>query len=320
MSKETKKRYTNDRDAINDMMSNKVEYNDVVFISGAGTTTPGRALINRSLPTALRNYKSEWESKLITDTLLKAKAMNEQTFISVITHLKELGRKYAYLTGASFLLSDLNSDKKFVKKELAMAEIKAAGKSAEEKTEIYRKADQNITNKSRSIPFNSTGRGNNIQEMVESGSRGGIHNIKQMIASIGQMLDDRDRVIPEPIKGNYSTGLSSQEYFGHMFGNRNAMVNVYEATKDPGALTKEMMITASSMKIIEHDCGTTNGAYEQTDRHLMDRMSAETIPGVIQRNQVITNSVVQMLIKRKISKIKVRSATKCISKDGVCAL
>ena len=314
------KRFSSTKDVIKAFNDGKLKYNNKVSVSSIGVVTPGQVLINHKLPKQIQDYKSLFDKTKIRSTLLAAQAINEQTFTSVIHHLKDLGRKYAFLTGSSLLLSDLQQfgDKN---KIMARADADASFKNDTGKIKIYHAADQKILELSnKAMKNNSAGLSNNLSDMINSGSRGSKSTIKNITGAVGQMIDHDNRVMTDPVRSNYTEGLGTLEYFNHMYGNRKSMVSVYEATKDPGALTKEMMVTASTHKVVEHDCGTTDGIYEPIDKHILDRVSAENVPGCIKKNEVIGNVQFQSLRKRKLNRLKVRSSMKCLSQHGVCVL
>jgi DNA-directed RNA polymerase subunit beta' len=141
-----------------------------------------------------------------------------------------------------------------------------------------------------------------------------------MVSSIGVMLDHNNRDIVEPVRSTYTEGLSTSEFFSHMYGNRKGMIDKSQSVKDPGALTKQVIVSAAGYRVTMSDCGTSQGLMEPVaGTQALDRYLAEAAPGVGVRNELVTRRVLDAARVKGMTAVKVRSAMTCTAPSGVCA-
>lgn len=314
--------------AINDMKMKVVAPNATVSIAGIGPTTPGRALINSVLPANVRDYGLIWTAKACEAKLIEVdKKHGREAFTRVLSALSDIGRTWSYLTGSSFLLSDLQVMTKQRNDAYRLADRDAErvrrgpGSDAEKKqklVEIYQRVSGRLTDDMKMGP-NASGAQNNISQMLVSGARGSREQVRQLVANVGVMLDHESRPMALPVRGTYTEGLDTAEYFQHMYGARKGMIDKSQAVAAPGALTKQMVVSAAGYRITAIDCGTQSGIMSQTSTDdALDRYAAESVPDVMKRNDLITPMVMGRVRSKKIATIKVRSALTCQAQSGVC--
>ncbi len=329
LGRTTSKSYIDPRAAIRDAEARKIKWTDIISVKIDGRrerTTAGKVIVNMGLPRDVRDFQATFDKKGIERVLKKLEKKSPKAFRDATDHFKHLGRKYAYLSGSSFILSDLKVlDSK--RRQLYMAADKKADAvrrnrklSAEEKDkkiiEIYAAVDSKVVGALGSMGKNSGGETNNLSDMIASGySKPGVHQLKQMVGSVGLMLDHNQKVMPVPVRGNYSEGLSSSEYFQHMYAQRKGMIDKSQSVSGPGALTKQLSNPATTLKVTMSDCGTRLGRIEKADEHVVDRVLAKDV-GKFKRGDVITG---EMLTKLKGQMITVRSPLSCEATGGVCA-
>jgi DNA-directed RNA polymerase subunit beta' len=310
------------------MKAKKIEPNAMVSVAGVGATTPGRCLINSVLPTQVRDYGLIWTAKAAEQKLVDVdKKLGREAFKKALTALSDIGRQWAYLTGASFLLSDLQVMTKERNDAYRVADkqadlVRRSGASDAEKkrklVEIYQGVSTKLTD-NMSLKANASGGENNITQMLVSGARGSRDQVRQLVANVGVMLDHENRPMALPVRGTYTEGLDTAEYFQHMFGARKGMIDKSQAVKDPGALTKQMVVSATGYRVASTDCGTQQGLMmSTTGDDAMDRYLAENITGVAKRNDLVTSTVLAAARRQHIVQIKVRSPITCQVPQGVC--
>ncbi len=326
----TGKEYRLPSQALKDARAKKIRWTDIISLKRKGRTTAGKIRAMQKVPDNLKDYQLTLTEKEQEEFLKKVeKEAGKEALKKVIDDWKHAGRIHVYESGTSFLLSDLKSLTKKRKQLYRKADIDAArirrskklSKEEKEKKviEIYSKVDSKIMGMSLKLPDNAAGKTNNITDMVNSGmSKPGPNQLKQLVGSLGMMMDHRQNVMPEPVRGNYADGLSSSDFFSHMYAQRKGMIDRSQAVSGPGMLSKELTNSATNQKITMVDCGTKNGRMEKVDRHLIDRVLLTSYAGV-PANTAIDDTVLSKLQKAKMPKVKVRSILTCEAPTGVCA-
>ena len=322
------RRYGSTGEVISDLRSRKIEPDAVVNVAGVtGSTTPGRVLINDAVPARHRDYGLIWTDRAIQAKLVEIdKGSGRQAFVDTLQALADIGRRYAYTTGSSFLLSDLQTMSAERNAAYRRADVQAArirggpGTEADKDrriVEVYKGVGARLQADMHLRP-NDSGKSNNVADMVAAGARGNPDQVRQMVSSIGVMLDHDNRDIPEPVRSTYTEGLSTSEFFSHMYGNRKGMIDKSQSVKDPGALTKQVIVSAAGYRVTMADCGTSQGIME-SGTSALDRYLAEAVAGVGKRNELVTRRVLDAARAKGLTSLRVRSPMTCTAPSGVCA-
>lgn len=326
----TAKHYLRPEMAVRDARKKAIRWDDIISIKLIGRTTAGKIRSNEKIPKDMKNYQRTLDKKNQAEVLTKIeKKHGKDKMKAVLNDWKQAARIHVYESGTSFLLSDLQMLTKERNQLYRRADQQAAAirrntkLSKEERDkkliEIYSKVDSKIIGMAARLPNNDTGKGNNISDMVNSGmSKPGVNQLKQLVGNVGLMLDHRQNVMPEPVRGNYAEGLSSSEFFQHMYAQRKGMIDKSQSVSGPGMLSKELTNTATRQKVTKTDCGTLNGRMEKVDRHIKDRVLAQAV-GSIQSGTVIDDDVLSKIQKMKKLEVKVRSILTCEASPGICA-
>ena len=150
-------------------------------------------------------------------------------------------------------------------------------------------------------------------------SGGKAQNVRQVLTAPGVLLDVKENPIDRPLLKSYAEGLDTADYLTAMPGVRKGIVNKSISTQESGALNKALLSVNRRLLITEEDCGTEKGLeFDVDDKNLVDRTALFTIPGVVQRNEVIDGQVIQQLKEKDIETIKARSPLTCESVEGIC--
>ncbi len=262
--------------------------------------------------------------------------------------LKGLGFRYATQAGVSISVDDLQvPDSKNRLLRAAEEEIKATedrytrgeiteverfqkvidtwnGTSEELKEEVVR----NFTLNS---PLNSVGM------MCFSGARGNISQVRQLVGMRGLMANPQGEIIDLPIKTNFREGLTVTEYIISSYGARKGLVDTALRTADSGYLTRRLVDVSQDVIVREYDCGTSRGipirAMTDGDRVLIplaDRLLGRTVSVdvvhpqsgevMIERNQVISDTMAKVIGRAGVEAVVVRSPLTCESTRSVCQL
>jgi len=323
------RRFSSTGEVVSALTSRKIEPNAVIHINGIrGATTPGRVLINESIPRALRDYGLVWTDKVIQAKLAEVdKKAGRDAFVKALQDLANIGRRYAYLMSSSFLLSDLQAmtgqrQEAYRRADIQAERVRMGPGSDEEKDQKIVGLYMGVTGalkQQTKLKSNAAGKSNNLMDMMVAGARGNPDQIRQMVSSVGLLQDHRNKAMVEPVRGTYTEGLNSAEFFQHMYGNRKGMIDKSQSVKDPGALTKQVIVSAAGHRVSMIDCGTGQGISEPTaGTSALDRHLAEDVPGAARRGEMVTTATLADLRKRGIVRVRVRSPLSCAASSGVC--
>ena len=321
-------------------------------------TTVGRALFNTDvLPKDFR-YVNEVMGKKMLEKVIDeiVKELGNEPAVETLDKMKEIGYKYATLSGATFATCDLLTPE--VKKELVdktTEEVNGywdqyrAGIITE--TERYNMiinawthttelvADEMIEKmKSDKDGFNP------VFMMMDSGARGSRTQITQLCGMRGLMAKPQKKlsggvgeIIEQPITANFREGLNALQYFISTHGSRKGLADTALKTADAGYLTRKLVDVSQEVIIKEDDCGTSRGIKitalkggEEIITPLSERIAGRTsLHDIIDPNapsqflvkagDIITENIAKRIEDAGIEEVFVRSALTCEAKHGICA-
>ena len=238
-------------------------------------TTPGRVILNQSLP----------EKTPFINGLLKKKGIQNLVYyiylnqgfhdtIATLDSLKEIGFQYATKAGFTISISDLVIPKE--KEEIIARTLE----ELEEVEQRYKAKEINGNERHNTIidkwskateqikvtMFDNLRRmsyeGETINPlfvMSDSGARGSQDQLKQLAGMRGLMATPSGEILETPITANFKEGLSVLQYFNSTHGARKGLADTALKTADAGYLTRKLVDAAIEGIVHEHDCGTTQG-------------------------------------------------------------
>ncbi|WP_433927116.1 DNA-directed RNA polymerase subunit beta' [Candidatus Carsonella ruddii] len=173
---------------------------------------------------------------------------------------------------------------------------------------------------------------NNLFIMLDSGSRGSMIQIKQLIAFRGFFSKSNGDIILEPILDNLKNGLSMENFFISSFGARKGLTDTSLKTANSGYLTRKLVDVMQDVVIYKINCNTKIGIEiiikNQTNIYILykkifGRILLENIIIrnfiFIKENTFINNKIIFLIIKLNILYIVIRSVIYCISSRGICS-
>lgn len=260
--------------------------------------------------------------------------------------IKSLGFKYATKAGVSISVEDLEiPPSKKAMLEVAETEIRDTEEryTRGEITEVERfqkvidtwnetsehLKDKVVENFRDNNPLNS------VYMMSNSGARGNISQVRQLVGMRGLMANPQGEIIDLPIKTNFREGLTVTEYIISSYGARKGLVDTALRTADSGYLTRRLVDVSQDVIVREIDCGTDRyiPVRPMTDgervliplkNRLLGRVPAEDVKHpktgevIVARNQAITDDIAQAIGEAKIKEVKARSALTCEAARSVC--
>ena len=334
--------------------ADKIKTQQLKSVDAAVETTVGRCIFNDILSMELPFYNITMSQKKISRVISDCfEFVGSAETIDLLDRIKDLGFKYATLSGMSFGLTDLKIPVK--KAEIINETEKRVGKILRNYNEgvltererynqvidAWTNARVAVTNEMiRGLKEDTTDDGtpylNPIYLMTDSGARGSTDQIQQLAGMRALMAKPSGEIIETPIKSNFREGLSVLEYFSSTHGARKGLADTALKTANSGYLTRKLIDVAQNVIIIERDCQTLQGITkstvsrgEQSDLPLsqliIGRTARDNIRNpitdemIVRENEVITPEAGAKIEALGLDAIRVRSPLTCDSPFGICA-
>ena len=265
----------------------------------------------------------------------------------MLDRLKDLGFKYSTISGITFSLFD-------IKTSTHKAEFVAEG---QEKVNKINKQFQRglITDEERhnSVCDAWNAVNGKVQQelkkiaeedvrnpifmMMTSGARGSLNQFSQMAGMRGLMAKPNGDSIEIPITTSLYEGHSVNEFFINTHGARKGTADTALKTANSGYLTRRLVDVAQDIIIKEEDCGCKSGlvvsdfiddkdgsVIESLSERIIGRYTAkkvinpETKEVIIDKNEPITETIANKIVKAGIKSVEIRSVLTCRSETGIC--
>jgi len=310
-------------------------------------TTLGRTIFNDTLPADYRfvNYEvTKKELGQIVNDL--AERYPKVAVANALDNLKSAGFHWATRSGITIAIDDVvtppkkaeileryERDADKIEKQYRRGVI-TVDERRQELVEVWTKATSEVA-KEMEANFPKT---NPVYIMVNSGARGNMMQMRQIAAMRGLVANPKGEIIPRPIKANFREGLSVLEYFISTHGARKGLADTALRTADSGYLTRRLVDVSQDVIIREDDCGTERGvklriATTAADGKLVKEANVETsvYARVLAEDVEVDGTVVatagadlgdvliEELVTRGVSEVRVRSVLTCESQLGTCA-
>lgn len=280
-------------------------------------TPKGRETLNKILPSEFK-VTSTLDKAKTKDLLMKlSKSIGNKEFAEVVGKLKSAGETEAFGRGFTLGMDDLAKfDKDRDKVVKAVSDLVAKAKTPQQLADVNKKAqsliDGLITKKLKDTD-------NPLYDMVESGARGSMGQLRQILASPIMVTDAKQNIVPSVISKSYAEGLDIGDYWTSLYGARRGMMDRALQTSLPGAFSKDIMATTIDNVISKEDCGVKEGReFAISDGDLIGRFTAKD-QGGIPRNTLIDSSVINKAKSSGMKKIEARTPLKCLVAKGTCS-
>lgn len=289
-------------------------------------TSVGRILFNAVLPEGLGFVNKSVTAGIIKDLITTAlNICSRQELVRLIDDLKNLGFETATISGLGVAVFDC----KMIPEKEAIIEktnkrVKETEKNfknglitASEKSRLFNNAWMEATEEIADKTWESFEEENPVKIIVDSGgTRASRDQIKQLSAMRGLVVDPLGNIVELPTKSNFREGLSIFEYVTSTRGSRKGLTDSALKTADAGYLTRRLIDVAHDVIVREKDCGTKEEV-EISTLQALGRVLAKGVGG-IKKGGVINEEKLEMLKKKKIERISVRSPLTCGTRYGVC--
>ncbi|MBA4734226.1 MAG: DNA-directed RNA polymerase subunit beta'', partial [Synechococcus sp.] len=214
---------------------------------------------------------------------------------SMADKLKDLGFRYATQAAVSISVNDLRVPEA---KKALLGEAEEQITATEERyrlgeiTEVERHTkviDTWTETNERLVDavkknFNQNAPLNSVWMMANSGARGNMSQVRQLVGMRGLMANPQGEIIDLPIRTNFREGLTVTEYVISSYGARKGLVDTALRTADSGYLTRRLVDVAQDVIVREDDCGTTRHIVVEAE----DGRFGNRLVGRLTASQVVT--------------------------------
>ena len=176
--------------------------------------------------------------------------------------------------------------------------------------------------------FNQNDPLNSVWMMANSGARGNMSQVRQLVGMRGLMANPQGEIIDLPIRTNFREGLTVTEYVISSYGARKGLVDTALRTADSGYLTRRLVDVAQDVIVREEDCGTTRSILISAEdgkfgNRLVGRLTSEQVVNtdeevVAERDTPIDPQLSKKFEQSNMQGVRVRSPLTCEATRSVC--
>ncbi|WP_413389170.1 DNA-directed RNA polymerase subunit beta' [Prochlorococcus marinus] len=176
--------------------------------------------------------------------------------------------------------------------------------------------------------FNQNDPLNSVWMMANSGARGNMSQVRQLVGMRGLMANPQGEIIDLPIRTNFREGLTVTEYVISSYGARKGLVDTALRTADSGYLTRRLVDVAQDVIVREEDCGTTRSISISAEdgkfgNRLVGRLTSEQVVNsdqeiLAERDIAIDPQLSKKFEQSHIEGVRVRSPLTCEATRSVC--
>ena len=307
-------------------------------------TTVGRIIFNEALPEGhvfINKLLNKSDLKVVESDIWDE--YGPDVTVAYLDRIKDLGFRYATLSGVSWSMADLRIPPE--KGEI----ISAADKLIEENLKLY---EQGLLTeherKSKAIEIwneakaklsvlvkKQVGPKDSAYMMVDSKSRGSWSVLDQLMGMRGIVVNPSGELIELPVRNSLKEGMQPLEYFISTHGARKGLVDTALKTAEAGYLTRRLVDVAQDVVVLEEDCKDKEGYTLYTEdskfsgeslgkrvkgRVVMDDIISPDGTVIVKKGKVVDKESAKKIEELKLSTIRIRSVVKCKSVNGICRM
>lgn len=308
-------------------------------------TSVGRLIFNECIPDMLGFINETMRKGRMTDLMARCfEQCGMEITAKLADDLKELGFKYATVSGVSIGIDDMiipPAKEKIVDEASEVVKkinnyywkglitdneryIHAIKVWAQAKSDVAAKMIEGYEGHDE----------NDIFYMIDSGARGNWGQITQLCGMKGLVANPGGRTIELPIKSSLKEGFSILEYFIATHGGRKGKSDTALKTAEAGYLTRRLVDAVQDVIVKEVDCGSlekhevtrkeSEEIGEAFENRIFGRTLAEDIKDpktkkvLAKSGEEINKKHTEFIKELNIPAITVRSLMTCLSENGIC--
>jgi DNA-directed RNA polymerase subunit beta' len=320
----------------------KSAFTEAVYQPALVETTVGRIIFNAALPTGFPYINRKFNAtdlRTMEGEILDA--YGEDTTVRYLDGIKDLGFKYATLSGISWSMGDLKTPSQ--KPEIILETEKAveANQSLYDEgmlTEYERKSKAiELWNAAKTRLSGLVKQQLNPEDaaymMVDSKARGNWSTMDQMMGMRGIMVKPSGELIELPVKSSFREGLEPLEYFISTHGARKGLVDTALRTATAGYLTRRLVDVAQDVVVLVDDCKEKEGylIHAEDSKHsgepFMKRVRGRVVMEdvkdldgnlIVKKGKLVDREAARRIGEAGHTQIRIASAITCTALDGVC--
>jgi DNA-directed RNA polymerase subunit beta' len=326
-------------------------------------TTVGRIVLSEIVPReidfdAINKLMNKKELANLIDHCYRL--CGDKTTVLLADRLKDLGFKYATISGLSFAVGNmiipenkktivLQAEKDVLKiQKQYMDGLITDGERYNKVIDIWAQSTEKIATEmvsgiSTEEVIGADGKKRKVESfnpiymMADSGARGSGQQLRQLAGMRGLMAKPSGEIIETPITANFREGLTVLQYFISTHGARKGLADTALKTANSGYLTRRLVDVAQDCIITERDCETVDGIYvsalmeggeiiETAGERVLGRVALQEIKDpftgevIVHANEAIDEALVEKIDHSGVEQVNIRSVLSCRAKHGVCAM
>ncbi len=306
-------------------------------------TSIGRLFFNEIVPAPLGFINDVMTKKKLSNLIAKTLDIcGEDEAVSLADRVKDIGFKYATVSGVSIAASDILVPKEWqTMLDAANERIRLINNyfwkgfiTADERyiqsIRLWSETKNQITQ--AMVRDFLLAPENDITYVIDSGARGNWGQVAQLGAMKGLVANPSGRTIELPIQSNLLQGFSVLEFFIATHGGRKGKSDTALKTAEAGYLTRRLVDAVQDVVIREDDCGSeavhlitkqdSEKIGEKLESRIFGRTLAEDIlvgkKAIAKRNQEIDADLIEILNAEGVDAVPVRSVMTCKTRAGIC--
>ncbi|HBU28003.1 TPA: DNA-directed RNA polymerase subunit beta' [Candidatus Uhrbacteria bacterium] len=344
-----RKEFATPRDAFYAQQMEKIGMRELVVMNVPGygrmETTVGRWLVNQYIPEVI-GYRNETLGKKQLSAIVRTVLEKEgkPRTVTLLDGLKNLGFKYSTLSGFSWGMSELPAIpekagilKEGERKALEVDEHFAQGLlTHSERHSAIVKIWTDVKDQIEILSRDVLPKRGSAYTMIESGARGSLGQLTQMIGMKGLVSSASGETLELPVKGSFKEGLDVMEFFISSHGVRKGLTDTALKTANAGYLTRRLVDVAQDVVVVTDDCGDTEGVVltkEESDEigepltiRILGRFALSDIkkPGsrkvVVKAGELVVEDHIREIEDTdvELQEAHVRSVVSCQRRRGLC--
>ncbi len=302
-------------------------------------TTVGRIFLNEVLPEKLKFVNKAVDKSVLQELLLKSfDQYGIDETVKFIDDIKNLGRHFATIAGASFSIFDLQKPKERTQMlEAAGLEIDGIEKdfrrglmTAQERRSLIIELWEKVTDDVFKKAWENIDPTSMINMVIASkSSRATPDTVRQLAGMRGVMTDSFGRIIETPIKTNIIEGSTTFDGFISNRAARKGLIDTALMTAEAGYLTRRLVDVAHDIIVREEDCHTEHGLViidEEKEgfvnriggRYLIADLKNDKGELIASTEDLITKEKAEEIFETGVHELEVRSVLHCQTPWGVC--
>ncbi len=326
-------------------------------------TTVGRIILSEIVPPeisfdAVNKLMNKKELANLIDHCYRL--CGDKTTVLLADRLKDLGFKYATVSGISFAVGNmiipenkkhivLQAEKDVLKiQKQYMDGLITDGERYNKVIDIWAQSTEKIATEmvngiSTEEVTGADGKKRKVESfnpiymMADSGARGSGVQLRQLAGMRGLMAKPSGAIIETPITANFREGLTVLQYFISTHGARKGLADTALKTANSGYLTRRLVDVAQDCIITERDCETVDGIFvsalmeggeiiETAGERVLGRVALQEIKDpftgdvIVHANEAIDEALAEKIDHSGIEQVNIRSVLSCRAKHGVCAM